>query len=215
MDLGLQLLVLLVKVAFFVLLLGWIPALIAKKKGRNFFLWWIYGGAFFIIALIHSLCLKRSAQSEEFPMEKSSKILMITLIVIGIILWVVIILFVIIAGIVCYVKKDEVVKYGTTTLVTSVKTKMNENPTAGIDTTRVNAIADAFIRKFNETEIDYDKYGRFGQEIQGFQSDEYIDSADAELFMQALIEYFPELQELIPEVEIEDTTYQEDSVSIE
>ena len=39
-------------------LLAFIPAFIAKNKGRNPVLWWIYGFAFFIIALIHSLLLK-------------------------------------------------------------------------------------------------------------------------------------------------------------
>jgi hypothetical protein len=38
--------------------LGLIPAFIAKSKGRNFLLWWLYGTAFFIIALLHSLCMR-------------------------------------------------------------------------------------------------------------------------------------------------------------
>jgi ribosomal protein L40E len=39
--------------------LGLIPALIARNKGRGFFLWWLYGVGLFIIALIHSLCLEQ------------------------------------------------------------------------------------------------------------------------------------------------------------
>lgn len=39
------------------LLLGLIPAFIAKKKGRKFMLWWIYGTCLFLIALIHSLVI--------------------------------------------------------------------------------------------------------------------------------------------------------------
>lgn len=38
-------------------ILGCIPATIAAKKGRSFFLWWIYGALLFIIALIHSLII--------------------------------------------------------------------------------------------------------------------------------------------------------------
>ena len=38
--------------------IAFIPAFIAKNKGRNFLLWYIYGFAFFIIALIHSLFMK-------------------------------------------------------------------------------------------------------------------------------------------------------------
>lgn len=39
-------------------LIGLIPAFIARKKGKNFFLWWFYGAMFFIIALPHSLWIK-------------------------------------------------------------------------------------------------------------------------------------------------------------
>lgn len=40
-----------------VAVLGAIPATIASKKGRNPGLWWIYGMALFIVALIHALLL--------------------------------------------------------------------------------------------------------------------------------------------------------------
>ncbi|HOF01596.1 MAG TPA: rhomboid family intramembrane serine protease [Spirochaetota bacterium] len=46
-------------------IIGIIPALIAKKKGRNFFLWWIYGFMMFIVALIHSLLIKPLYQSSD------------------------------------------------------------------------------------------------------------------------------------------------------
>ena len=55
-----------IRLVFVTLVIGWIPALIAYNKGRNFFLWWLYGGAFFIIALIHSFCLS----SEEEYLKK-------------------------------------------------------------------------------------------------------------------------------------------------
>lgn len=38
-------------------ILALIPANIAKKKGKNFGLWWFYGWMLFIVALIHSLLL--------------------------------------------------------------------------------------------------------------------------------------------------------------
>ena len=37
--------------------LAFIPANIAKNKGRSFGLWWFYGWMLFIVALIHSLTL--------------------------------------------------------------------------------------------------------------------------------------------------------------
>ena len=38
--------------------IGIIPGVIAKGKGRNFFLWWLYGAALFIVALPHSILIK-------------------------------------------------------------------------------------------------------------------------------------------------------------
>ena len=45
---------------YFIILLAIavIPAAIAKSKGRSFALWYIYGVALWIIALIHSIVLK-------------------------------------------------------------------------------------------------------------------------------------------------------------
>lgn len=47
------------------ILIGLIPAAIAKSKGRSFIAWWIYGAAFFIIALIHVLLIKPDQSSIE------------------------------------------------------------------------------------------------------------------------------------------------------
>ena len=40
------------------ILLGLIPAMVAKNKGRNFANWWLYGALIFIVALPHALLLK-------------------------------------------------------------------------------------------------------------------------------------------------------------
>ena len=39
--------------------LGTIPAAIAYRKGRSFYFWWPYGWLLFLIALIHSLLIKK------------------------------------------------------------------------------------------------------------------------------------------------------------
>ncbi len=44
------------------LLLGLIPAFIARKSGRNFWLWWPYGTVAWMVALIHVLVAKPPAQ---------------------------------------------------------------------------------------------------------------------------------------------------------
>lgn len=39
-------------------LIGLLPAAIARGKGRSFIGWWVYGAALFIIALPHALLMK-------------------------------------------------------------------------------------------------------------------------------------------------------------
>ena len=44
------------------LFIGIIPAIIAKNKGKNPFLWYIYGVLLFIVALPHALIMKSNYQ---------------------------------------------------------------------------------------------------------------------------------------------------------
>ena len=53
------------EIFFIAILIGLIPASIARSKGRSFIGWWIYGAAIFIIALPHSLLLKANRQAVE------------------------------------------------------------------------------------------------------------------------------------------------------
>lgn len=46
-------------------LIGLIPAVIAQSKGYSFVAWWVYGAALFIVALPHSLLLKRNEREIE------------------------------------------------------------------------------------------------------------------------------------------------------
>ena len=69
------LLAFLIKFIGVMLLIGWIPALIAKSKGRSFVAWWIYGGALFIVALIHAIVMKplssTSVENKSAPINKT------------------------------------------------------------------------------------------------------------------------------------------------
>jgi hypothetical protein len=44
--------------------LGLLPAAIAKRKGLSFALWWVYGAAVFIVALPHSLIMNSTSKNE-------------------------------------------------------------------------------------------------------------------------------------------------------
>ena len=46
-------------------LIGLLPAVIAKGKGRSFGLWWFYGAMLFIIALPHALIMKANREAIE------------------------------------------------------------------------------------------------------------------------------------------------------
>ncbi|MEX0498238.1 zinc ribbon domain-containing protein [Raoultella terrigena] len=46
-------------------IIGCIPAAIASSKGRSFFVWWVYGALLFIVALIHSLVIKKDIRAFE------------------------------------------------------------------------------------------------------------------------------------------------------
>ena len=50
---------------FLVVLLGLIPAVIARSKGRSFFGFWIYGALLFIVALPHVLLAKPNVTALE------------------------------------------------------------------------------------------------------------------------------------------------------
>jgi hypothetical protein len=52
-------------------LIGLIPAVIARNKGKSFLLWWFYGAMLFIVALPHSLLIK--ADNQRVKQEQMSK----------------------------------------------------------------------------------------------------------------------------------------------
>lgn len=47
------------------LLLGIIPATIAAKKGYNFFLWWLFGAALFIVALPVAILIQPNMDNQK------------------------------------------------------------------------------------------------------------------------------------------------------
>jgi hypothetical protein len=54
-----------VEILILAVLLGLIPAAIARGKGRSFVAWWIYGALIFIVALPHALLLKPNPEALE------------------------------------------------------------------------------------------------------------------------------------------------------
>ncbi|MBU0985562.1 MAG: hypothetical protein KKA42_16935 [candidate division Zixibacteria bacterium] len=130
-----------------------------------------------------------------------------------------IVLIVIIAGTIgaCWFFKDDLVKMGATTIVGQVKTELATNPVDDVDTTRFNALADAFIVKMGEEEpFDLEKCAMFVQRLQAIASDQDIDAADVETLASEMVDYYPDLAPLweTPE-EDPDADMMEDSLATE
>lgn len=53
--------------------LAFIPATIAKNKGYNFGLWWLYGWMLFIVAIIH-ICLIPDKNAQQNPVSGAPQI---------------------------------------------------------------------------------------------------------------------------------------------
>lgn len=53
------------EIVIIAILIGLIPAVIAKDKGKSFGLWWFYGAALFIVALPHALLMKPDSDAIE------------------------------------------------------------------------------------------------------------------------------------------------------
>lgn len=60
------------RASVFFAIFGVLPAFIAHKKGRSFFLWWVYGTLTCMIALVHSLLIKKNdaALAEDKSLKK-------------------------------------------------------------------------------------------------------------------------------------------------
>lgn len=56
---------------FLAIVIGLLPAYIAKNKGKSFVVWWVYGSLLFIVALPHSLLMKEDYEAIELNKIKS------------------------------------------------------------------------------------------------------------------------------------------------
>lgn len=138
---------------------------------------------------------------EQTQKKGMSKGCMVTLIVFGVIM-----VMVITAAVTCYVKKDDLARFAIQSVISGTQQMLEEAPVDGIDTDKFNTITEAFLEKMNSTELDYEKYAVFFQKIQAVPSDKKVDSAEAILLMDAMVEYFPELEEYLPQKDFWNTS---------
>ncbi|MDD3732563.1 MAG: hypothetical protein PHU88_09340 [candidate division Zixibacteria bacterium] len=147
---------------------------------------------------------------EDVQKKGMSKGCLIGLIVAGVLL-----VIIIIAGITCYIYKDDLAKMGLVTIINGVKTEITAHPVEGVDTVQFNALADVFITKFNESELDYEKYAAVFPQLQAMMSDKKVDAEEVEALKEMMVNYFPELEQYLPVQELPDMLFPEDTLTTE
>lgn len=139
--------------------------------------------------------------NQEFPQQRKgmSTGCLVALIVVG-----VLVIIVVVLGYLCYANRGKLVQYGAVAMTEEIKKSVAEKPQPGVDSVRVNSVADAFlshVRGFEEPPVE--ALALYVQDIQHVRSDEVVDSLEVEQFVNAVYKAFPELGTGAPPVESE------------
>lgn len=126
------------------------------------------------------------------PRKGMSKGCMVALIVVGALL-----ILIIAASVVCYIKRDDIFKGGLTMGINQVERNIINSEPQGIDTVWVANVVDAFNAQveghsFEELQTDPVAIQQLGEFLQAHAGDEQIDSAEAVTFVRTLIAVFPD-----------------------
>jgi hypothetical protein len=131
----------------------------------------------------------------------------------------VIVVLLIIAIAVVYFFWGDLVKTGTTQVMTQAKTLVAKDMPEGVDTTQFNALSDAFVERFtNDPEMTADKYGPIIQQFQGIIADDQVTSAEVTQMQDAMVTVYPDLSALLgptgatDDMPVDSMTIMEDSL---
>lgn len=134
--------------------------------------------------------------------------------IVALIIVAVLIVIIIIGGLTCWYYKDDLAKMAAATAVNGIKQTLAEGQVADVDTTQFNAMADAFLDRLDQDEqLNYERYGVFMQSLQQVVSREELKAEDVQTVYDAIVMYYPELEELLPTVEEEQPVGIEDTLS--
>ncbi|MBD3331652.1 hypothetical protein GF356_02280 [candidate division GN15 bacterium] len=126
------------------------------------------------------------------PQKKGmSKGCLVALIVVGVLL-----IMVAVAAITCWMKKDDLVKYGVVQLVGGIAEMAEADPQPGVDPDRLQDLAGAFEERLNAMDsVDFQQLGMIAQQLQPIAQDETIDSTDARKLYEAVFDIFPDMRD--------------------
>ncbi len=124
---------------------------------------------------------------------------LVALIVVG-----VLVIIVVILGYLCYANRGKLVQYGAVAMTEELKKSVAEKPQPGVDSVRVNSVADSFLAHVRgQQEPPVEALALYVQDIQHIRSDEVVDSLEVEQFVNAVYKAFPELGGATPPAETE------------
>jgi len=125
-----------------------------------------------------------------------SKGCLVALIVVGALAVVAIILVV-----TCYIYKDDLAKMAAGTLVNGLKAELAKYAYPDIDTVQFNSLADGFMEHLDEEKpLNFQTYSVFMGTIQAVMADKKFGADEVASVQEAFIQYYPELEELLPRV---------------
>ena len=128
---------------------------------------------------------------EQVPKKGLSKGCMVALII-GIVLLVIVIAL----SITCYLKRDAVIKWGTQSALTMVKTEIGKTPVPGVNADKFGIIVDSFLTRMQGEPLDYQKYQLFVPVLQKLGADKVVDRGEVKELVDAAVAYFPDLAPL-------------------
>lgn len=123
--------------------------------------------------------------------KRMSKGCLVALIVVGVLL-----IMVAVAAITCWMKKDDLVKYGVVQLVGGIAEMAQADPQPGVDPDRLENLAGAFEERINAVDsVDFQQLGMVAQQLQPIAQDETIDSTDARKLYEVVFDIFPDMRD--------------------
>ncbi len=115
---------------------------------------------------------------------------------IGLIALGVVVVLIIVAAIFIYVYFDDFSKSSAVYMINEIKQELAVDPPPGVDTTRFNRVIDSFMAKMQTDTLDLQRLGVFFQTIQSVPEDNQVDSAEVQLIIDAMIDYYPGLADV-------------------
>ena len=122
------------------------------------------------------------------PKKGMSKGCLVALIVAGVLLALIVASF-----FVCMSKKDDIVKFGVATLLTSSKQLVVESNLEGVDTVYYNAVVDNFNKRLYADTIDIQEIANIFSDLQLTVQNKKMDLSDVENILEKLISKYPDI----------------------